>query len=31
MATEARALVEAHGDSRVEMDRLADALRSLVT
>jgi glycosyltransferase involved in cell wall biosynthesis len=31
MAAEARALVESHRDSRVEMDRLADALRSLMT
>jgi glycosyltransferase involved in cell wall biosynthesis len=29
MAAEARALAEAHQDSRVEMDRLADVLRSL--
>jgi glycosyltransferase involved in cell wall biosynthesis len=31
MAAEARALAEAHQDSRIEMDRLADALRSLMT
>jgi hypothetical protein len=31
MAADARALVEAHRDRRVEMDRLADALRSLMT
>jgi glycosyltransferase involved in cell wall biosynthesis len=31
MAAEARALAEAHQDSRIEMDHLADALRSLMT
>lgn len=31
LASEGRALVEAHRDSRTEMDRLAEALRSLAT
>jgi glycosyltransferase involved in cell wall biosynthesis len=31
LAAEGRALVEAHRDSRVEMDRLADAYRALLS